>query len=84
MTPKVLLMISAKPGTEGRIQGTAENPPAKDRHERLRLDPWVRKIPWRKARQPTPVFLPGEPHGLGSLVNYQSMELHRVRHDCTD
>ena len=22
------------------------------------FDPWVRKIPWRKKRQPTPVFLP--------------------------
>jgi len=21
------------------------------------LDPWVRKIPWRRAWQPTPVFL---------------------------
>ena len=34
------------------------------------FDPWVRKIPWRRARQPTPVFLPGgspwteEPGGL--------------------
>ena len=25
--------------------------------------PWVRKIPWRKVWQPTPVFLPGESHG---------------------
>ena len=24
------------------------------------LDPWVGKIPWRRAWQPTPVFLPGE------------------------
>ena len=24
------------------------------------LDPWVGKIPWRKAWKPTPVFLPGE------------------------
>ena len=23
-------------------------------------DPWVRKIPWRREWQPTPVFLPGE------------------------
>ena len=34
------------------------------------LNPWVRKIPWRRARQPTPVFLPGEFHGLRSLVGY--------------
>ena len=27
---------------------------------RLGFDPWVGKIPWRSARQPTPVFLLGE------------------------
>ena len=32
--------------------------------------PWVGKIPWRRARQPTPVFLPGESHGQRSLVGY--------------
>ena len=39
--------------------------------ERIRLQcrrpgfhPWVRKIPWRKERLPTPVFWPGEFHGL--------------------
>ena len=40
------------------------------RHSRLRFDPWVRKIPWRRERQPTPVFLPGESHGQRSLVGY--------------
>ena len=34
------------------------------------FDPWVWKIPWRKAWQPTPVFLPGESHGQRSLVGY--------------
>ena len=34
------------------------------------FDPWVRKIPWRRAWQPTPVFLPGESHGQRSLVGY--------------
>ena len=29
-----------------------------------------RKIPWRRARQPTLVFLPGESHGQRSLVGY--------------
>ena len=24
------------------------------------FNPWVRKIPWRRSWQPTPVFLPGE------------------------
>ena len=26
--------------------------------------------PWRRERLPTPVFLPGESHGQGSLVGY--------------
>ena len=30
------------------------------------------KIPWRRARQPTPVFLPGESHGQGSLAGYSA------------
>ena len=30
------------------------------RSKKHRFDPWVRKIPWRRAWQPTPVFLPGE------------------------
>ena len=30
--------------------------------------PWVRKIPWRRAWQPTPVLLSGESHGLRKLV----------------
>ena len=33
-------------------------------------DTWVRKIPWRRAWQPIPVFLPGESHGQRSLVGY--------------
>ena len=30
--------------------------------------PWSRKIPWRRKRQPTPVFLSGKSHGQRSLV----------------
>ena len=36
------------------------------RHKRRGFDPWAGKIPWRRARQPLPVFLPGEFHGLHS------------------
>ena len=32
--------------------------------------PWVGKIPWRRAWQPTPAFLPGESHGQRSLEGY--------------
>ena len=44
------------------------------------FDPWVGKIPWRRERLPTPVFLPGESHGQRSLAG-QSMESQRVGHD---
>ena len=47
-----------------------KNLPANIRDMRYEFDPWVRKIPWRRAWQPTPVFLPGESHGQRSLVGY--------------
>ena len=36
------------------------------RHERHGFDPWVGKTPWRRAWQPTPVFLPGESMDRGA------------------
>ena len=33
-------------------------------------NPWVGKIPWRRAQKPTPLFLPGESHGQRSLAGY--------------
>ena len=36
--------------------------------QETQVDPWVGKIPWRRKWQPTPVFLPGESQGRGSLV----------------
>ena len=48
---------------------TAKNPPVKCRsYKRHGFNPWVRKIPRRRAWQPTPVFLPGESHGQRSLA----------------
>ena len=40
------------------------------RCKRRGFGPWVGKIPWRRAWQPTLVFLPGDSHGQGSLVDY--------------
>ena len=40
------------------------------RHKRCRFNPWVRKIPWSRKWQSTPVFLPGEFHGQKSLEGY--------------
>ena len=39
------------------------------------FDPWVRKIPWSRKWQPTPVFLPGEFHGQRSLKGYSPWSL---------
>ena len=47
-----------------------KNPPANAGDMRHRFGPWVGKIPWRRAWQPTPVFLPGESHGQRSLAGY--------------
>ena len=54
--------------TEGFPGGTSGKEPACQcrRHKRWLFDPWVGKIPWRRAWQPTPVFLPGESHGRGT------------------
>ena len=43
--------------------------------KRCWFDPWVKKIPWRRARQPAPVFLSGESHGQRSLMGYSSRGL---------
>ena len=46
---------------------------------RPRFDPRVRKIPWRREWQLTPVFLPGESHKQESLMG--SIRSQRVGHD---
>ena len=52
-----------------------KNPPAM-------WETWVQSLGWRRARQPTPVFLPGESHGQRSLVGYVwSMGSQRVGHN---
>ena len=40
------------------------------RHRRRGFDPWVGKIPWRSAWQPTPVFLPRESYEQKNLAGY--------------
>ena len=39
---------------------------------RCRFDSLVWKVPWRRALQSTPVFLPGKVQGQRSLVGYSS------------
>ena len=54
------------------------------RHKRHRFDPWVGKIPWRRAGQPTPIFLPGESHGQSNLAGYSPVASQRVGHNWSD
>ena len=46
------------------------------------FNPWVGKIPWRRAWQPTPVFLSEESHGQRSLVGYSPCDCKEL--DMTD
>ena len=57
---QVALVVKNRPANAGDIRKTRW------------FDPWVGKIPWRRAQQPTPVFLPGEFHGQRSMVGYSS------------
>ena len=43
------------------------------------FNPWVRKIPWGRKWQPTPVFLPGKSHGRRILAG--SSPWGSKRHD---
>ena len=47
---------------------------------RCKFDAWVRKTPWWRKWQPTPVFLPGKSHGERSLAGCSPWGLKRVGH----
>ena len=47
-----------------------KNPPAHAGEKRCGFDLRAGKTPWRRAWQPTPVFLPGESHAQRSLAGY--------------
>ena len=49
--------------------------------KRLRFDPWVGKIPWRRAWQPIPTFLPGVYPWTEEPGVLQSVTSPRVGHD---
>ena len=47
------------------------------------VDPCVRKIAWRRAWQPTPVFLPGEFHGQSSPMGHKELGTTKaIWHTC--
>ena len=71
----------------GFPSGTSGKEPACHcrRHKRHGFDLWARKIPRRRAWQPTPVFLSGESHAQRSLAGYSPWgckELDTTMHAC--
>ena len=56
-------------GLPGGASGKEPTYPCR-RWKRPGFDPWVGKIPWRRAWQPTPVLLSGKSHGQRTLVGY--------------
>ena len=68
------MCIGGASGKEPACQGK--------RPKRHGFHSWVGKIPWRRAWELTPVFLPGESHGQRSLAGYlQSIGSQRDRHN---
>ena len=51
------------------------------RHKRCRFNPWVGKIPWKRAGQPTPVFTPGKIPWTEEPGRLWFIRSQRVRHD---
>ena len=68
------------PGKASQVAQWVNSLLAMQEMQETRVQARVRKIPWRRAWKPTPVFLPGESHGQRSLVGY-SPQGHKVRHD---
>ena len=65
LTSSQIFKLTAPVSSNGASQVVLMNPPANAEHP---FNAWVRKIPWRRAQQPTPVFLPAESHGQRSLA----------------
>ena len=82
-------ILKPEPKSETRLRqnpsssGTSGEEPACRcrRHNRRGFSPWVRKILWRSAWKPTPVFLPGESSWTEEPGGPQSIGSQRLRHD---
>ena len=70
---RYMLMLGFPGGASGK-----EHTCQCKRCKRHGFDTWAGKIPWRRAQQPTPIFLPGESHGQ-ETARLQSIGLQRIR-----
>ena len=57
-------------GFSGGTSGEEQTVTAGDGRDMGSVSGGIGKIPWRRAWQPTPVFLPGESNGQRSLEGY--------------
>ena len=64
------MIVEYSYGSFPGVTGSKESPYQRKRCKRHGFDPWVKKIPWRREWQPTPILLPGESRGQSSLVDY--------------
>ena len=88
----VMIMGRGKSGVRatialgGFLGGTSGKEPACQyrRRKRCQFNPWVGKICWRRAWQPTPVILAWRIPGIEEPGELQSMGSPRVRHDWND
>ena len=66
---QIIFLLSSN--RNGRVAQLVKNPPAM-------RETWVRslggKIPWRRERLPTPLFWPGEFHGLCSPLGHKELD----------
>ena len=74
-----LYFLTSRAKVEGNHSGFPGGASGKERlqrrrHKRCRFGPWLGKIPWRRARQSSPVFLSGESQGQRSLVGSGTTE----------
>ena len=71
-------LVMGLPGSSGGQESACSGRPG--------FHPWVGKIPWRRAWQPTPVFLPGEtpwtaePGRLQSTVSQSQTQMSDTAH----
>ena len=82
IVPEIFLGL----GWEGFLGGASGREPGCQfrRHKRHGFDHWVGKSPWRRAWQPTPVFLPGESPWIEEPGGLQSIGSKRVGHNWSD
>ena len=67
------------------VELVVKNPPTNaGDNKRLGFDSWVGKIPWRRAQQPTSVFLPGKFPWTEESGGLWSTGSQTVRHDWSD